>query len=99
MHVSLIRSMDCGPSKGLVLALTKHYLPGPHFTVDEQLIPFRGRCLFRQYMSAKPDKYGMKLSWICDCKNSYPLKGIPHLGKSTKVKNARQMFLLKLCNS
>ena len=39
----------------------KHYAVGAFVTVDEQLIPFRGRCSFRQYMPSKPDKYGMKL--------------------------------------
>ncbi|XP_031334739.1 piggyBac transposable element-derived protein 4-like [Photinus pyralis] len=38
----------------------KYYMPGKNLTVDEQLIPFRGRCPFIQYMPAKPDKYGMK---------------------------------------
>lgn len=52
-------------------------------TVDEQLVPFRGRCSFIQYMPSKPDKYGIKVFWICEASTSYPLKGIPYLGKGT----------------
>lgn len=61
--------------------LKKHYLPGENITVDEQLVPFRGRCPFRQYMPSKPDKYGMKIWWACDSETYYPLNGIPYIGK------------------
>lgn len=63
--------------------LRKHYIPGSNITVDEQLVPFRGRCPFRQYLPSKPDKYGMKIWWVCDSKTSYPLNGIPYTGKDT----------------
>lgn len=61
--------------------LQNHYLPGENVTVDEQLVPFRGRCSFRQYMPSKPDKYGMKIWWVCDSQTYYPLNGIPYIGK------------------
>ena len=32
----------------------KHYAVGAFVTVDELVIPFRGRCSFRQYMPSKP---------------------------------------------
>lgn len=34
-------------------------------------------------MPSKPDKYGIKVFWICEASTSYPLKGIPYLGKGT----------------
>ena len=34
------------------LNLRNAYTPGPHMTVDEQLVCFRGRCLFLQYISS-----------------------------------------------
>lgn len=61
--------------------LQNRYIPGENLTIDEQLVPYRGRVSFRQYMPSKPDKYGMKVWWICDSKNAYPLLGIPYLGK------------------
>ena len=33
-----------------------NYKPGPHVTVDEQLLAFRGRCVFRMYIPNKPAK-------------------------------------------
>ena len=67
--------------------LLRYYTPSEYLTVDEQLVPFRGRCLFRQYtcIPSKPDKYGMKIFWICDAKSFYPLKAKPCLGKEEKT--------------
>ena len=35
-----------------IAALLKYYIPGPSMTVDEQLVPFRGRCPFHHYMAS-----------------------------------------------
>ncbi len=47
----------------LLAGLRVCYTPGGSLTVDEQLIPTRGRCSFRQYMPRKPVKYGLKIFW------------------------------------
>jgi len=39
------------------------YLVGSAVCIDEQLLPFRGRNGFRQYMPTKPSKYGIKI-WM-----------------------------------
>jgi len=36
------------------------YIPNENVTVDEQLVIFRGRCPFRQFIPSKPGKYGIK---------------------------------------
>ena len=36
------------------------YTMHEHVTVDEAMIPFKGRISFRQYMKAKPTKWGIK---------------------------------------
>ncbi|GFR81612.1 PiggyBac transposable element-derived protein 4 [Elysia marginata] len=61
--------------------LSKHFVPGPTLTADEQFVPFRGRCSFLQHMPSKSCKYGLKLFWLCDAETFYPLKCIPYLGK------------------
>ncbi|XP_062864594.1 piggyBac transposable element-derived protein 4-like [Trichomycterus rosablanca] len=58
------------------------YNPGPHVTVDERLVPFRGRCPFRQYMPNKPAKYGIKIWAACDAKSSYAWNLQVYTGKS-----------------
>lgn len=61
--------------------LKNSYNPGEFLTIDEQLVPFRGRCSFKKYIPSKPDEYGMKIFWICDATNWYPLNAIIYLGK------------------
>nr|XP_046210847.1 piggyBac transposable element-derived protein 4-like [Oncorhynchus gorbuscha] len=62
--------------------LSALYNPGPDVTVDEQLVPFRGRCPFRQYIPSKPAKYDIK-SWVaCDAKSSYAWKMQVYTGKA-----------------
>ncbi|CAH2098379.1 unnamed protein product [Euphydryas editha] len=38
-----------------------HYTPYENLTIDEELVAFRGRCKFRQYLPSKPAKYGIKI--------------------------------------
>lgn len=64
-----------------VAQLTKFYVPGPDLCVDEQLVAYRGRCNFRQYIPSKPAKYGIKIWWCCDAGTSYPLTGDIYLGR------------------
>ncbi|XP_028428447.1 piggyBac transposable element-derived protein 4-like [Perca flavescens] len=65
-----------------VRELPRLYNPGPDVTVDEQLVPFRGRCSFRQYMPSKPARYGLK-SWVaCDAGSSYAWNMQVYTGKS-----------------
>ena len=44
--------------------LSQHYVPGCLLTVDEQLVPFRGRCSFLQYLPSKPDRYGITVGTV-----------------------------------
>ena len=61
------------------------YTPGPHMTVDEQLVCFRGKCPFRQYIPSKPDKYGIKLWAICEVNTSYAWKMQVYTGKDPTI--------------
>ena len=36
--------------------LQKFYPHGENITIDEQMVGFRGKCPFRQYLLSKPDK-------------------------------------------
>ncbi|CAH2003354.1 unnamed protein product [Acanthoscelides obtectus] len=39
--------------------------PGEKITIDESMIPFRGRVKFRQYIPSKRHKYGLKVYKVC----------------------------------
>ena len=43
----------------------KVYRPGETVVVDESLIPWRGRLVFRQFIPTKAHKYGIKLFKLC----------------------------------
>ncbi|XP_032367173.1 piggyBac transposable element-derived protein 4-like [Etheostoma spectabile] len=77
--------------------LPRLYDPGPDVTVDEQLVPFRGRCAFCQYMPSKPAQYGLKLWVACDARSSYAWNMQLYTGKSvsgTPEKNLGSRVLL-----
>lgn len=66
------------------------YKPTENLTIDEQLYPFRGHTKFTQYIPSKPAKYGIKIWWICDAENAYPLTGIIYTGKVGNVREKNQ---------
>ena len=58
------------------------FSPGWCVTVDEQLVNFKGRCPFRQYIPSKPGKYGIKLWILCDVETSYIWNTEVYTGKA-----------------
>lgn len=62
--------------------LPKLYNVGNNVTVDEQLVAFRGRCPFKQYIPSKPAKYGIKIWTLCDSASSYALTVQLYTGKT-----------------
>jgi len=60
--------------------LCRPFIPYEYVTVDETLVPFRGRCSFKQYMPSKPAKYGLKFWSLCDAKTAYCIHMQPYLG-------------------
>lgn len=49
----------------------KYFVPSAEMTLDEQLLAFRGRCSFRQYIPSKPAKYGIKVFALVDVHYPY----------------------------
>ncbi|XP_055352694.1 piggyBac transposable element-derived protein 4-like [Paramacrobiotus metropolitanus] len=87
--------------------LFANYVPGENVTVDEQLLPFKGRCHFKQYMPNKPrSKYGLKIFMVCDI-NGYCLNFQIYVGRTTDgppEKNQGQRVVMDMvepfgCNS
>ena len=71
-------------------SLKEVYTPGPLLCVDEQLIEYHGRVAFRQYIPTKPGKFGIKVFWLVDAENNFPLKCLFYIGGpklSEKEKN------------
>lgn len=58
-----------------------NFMPSQNISVDEGMVGFRGRLSFRQYMPAKPTKYGIKVWMAADSSNGYVLNFDVYLGK------------------
>lgn len=71
------------PISMLNASLARNYIPGPFLCVDEQLVEFHGRVSFRQYIPSKPGKFGIKIFWLVDQENSFPLKCLVYIGAGT----------------
>ena len=67
----------------LHFSVARKYIPGPSLCVDEQLVEFHGRVSFRQYIPSKPGKFGIKIFWLVDQENSFPLKCLVYIGAET----------------
>lgn len=63
-----------------VLRSQANYTPGAYLTIDEMLVPFRGRCAFRMYIPNKPAKYGIKIQILADAKTHYMCNAEVYLG-------------------
>lgn len=58
--------------------------PGQHLSIDESMILWRGRLAFRQYISNKRHKYGIKL-YELTTHDGFVLNIIVYTGKGTLV--------------
>ncbi len=58
------------------------FCPGQDICNDKQLVAFRGRCPFRQYIPSKPAKYGLKVWVACDVRSSYAFRMQVYTGKA-----------------
>ncbi|XP_069178889.1 piggyBac transposable element-derived protein 4 isoform X2 [Procambarus clarkii] len=56
-----------------VEACQVNYKASAYVTIDELLLPFRGKCPFKVYMPQKTDKYGIKVWSMADATNAYLL--------------------------
>lgn len=79
----------------------QRFVPNDCVTIDEQLLPFRGRCKFLQYTPSKPAKYGIKIFWLCDARVPYAFDGIVYSGRQLGEevqKNLGENIVRKLCS-
>ena len=57
------------------------YVPHEHVTVDEAMVPFKGRLGFKQFMKDKPVKFGIKLWVLADAVTAYCYNAEVYTGK------------------
>ena len=59
-----------------------NYTPTECVTIDEPMIPFKGRLGFKQYMTDKPTKWGIKAFTLSDATNGYAYRLQVYTGKN-----------------
>lgn len=64
----------------------KYNIPGKKVNIDETMIKYKGRLKFRQFISSKPVKYGIKCFLICNSITSYCYGITVYTGKGTTNK-------------
>jgi hypothetical protein len=77
------------------------FVPFENVTCDEQLLTFRGRCPFKQYIPSKPGKYGIKLWMLSDSQTSYVCRLQVYTGRQgdTRETNQGKRVVTDLCRS
>ncbi|CAK9833715.1 PiggyBac transposable element-derived protein 4 [Anthophora retusa] len=77
----------------------KYYDPTEMLCIDESIMPFRGRIVFRQYMKQKRHRYGIKIFKLC-CTNNYTYSYRVYTGKTLdKESKTPTNVVLNLCES
>ncbi len=66
----------------LVTKFQELYYPTQEISIDEQLLKFKGRLHFKQYIPNKRSRFGIKLFTLCD-KNGYVYNTTVYTGKSS----------------
>jgi hypothetical protein len=84
----------------IVKKFQENYTPGENVTLDEQLIPFRGRFSFKQYIPSKPARYGVKTFALVDSKSFYTINLETYCGTQPngpyQVSNSTKDVVLRL---
>ncbi|GAA6087470.1 acetylserotonin O-methyltransferase 2 isoform X1, partial [Tachysurus ichikawai] len=60
-------------------------------TIDEQLFPTKVCCPFTQYITTKPDKFGIKFWMATDLETKYVCNASPYLGKDPSRKKGERL--------
>ena len=60
------------------------YIPGKELSIDESMVLWRGRLMFRQYIPGKRHKYGVKIYMLC-ATSGYVWNALVYSGKSDPI--------------
>jgi len=85
-------------SNNLKSNFQKKSLLDKELSVDEMIIPSKGRCKFRQYIKSKRHRFGMKVWALCDASSGYIYNFNFYVGKEdeSSSKNLSEKVVLNL---
>uniref|UniRef100_A0A8C5Q2Y3 PiggyBac transposable element-derived protein domain-containing protein n=1 Tax=Leptobrachium leishanense TaxID=445787 RepID=A0A8C5Q2Y3_9ANUR len=61
------------------------YTPGQNLSVDESLLLYKGRLVFKQYIPSKRARYGIKLYKLCESSSGYMYRFRVYTGKDSQL--------------
>ena len=64
----------------------QHYLPNQELSLDEGIMPYKGRLSIKIYSPQKPDKYGVKFYFLCEAASGYVYSFSVYRGVSQSLK-------------
>lgn len=65
--------------------------PYQNLCIDESLMPWKGRLVFKQYLPKKRHRFGVKIFVICDCTTGIVLGFIVYIGSDTEIENWKEL--------
>lgn len=63
----------------------KYFYPFQKVVIDESLVLFKGRLVFKQYIPSKRHRFGIKLFVLCDCETGTILDMIVYTGTDVDI--------------
>ena len=60
-------------------------IPYKNLCIDESIVVFKGRLMFKQYMPSKRHRFGIKMFVLCDVTTNYILDFIIYCGEGTDI--------------
>ena len=63
------------------------HAPEREIAIDESMVPFKGRVIFKQHMTQKPVKFRIKLWMLCESETGYCSNFDVYLGKEAGADN------------
>ena len=66
------------------------YIPSENISIDEELLLYKGRLSFKQYIPSKRARFGIKLFSLCE-DSGYLWNSFVYLGKTTINENQHQL--------
>ena len=78
-------------------SMLEQYIPKRQVSVDEVMVPFKGRLSFKQYMPAKPTKWGIKMWALAEASTGYMTHCRIYSGKSHLPAQGLGSQVVKTC--
>ncbi|CAC5421000.1 unnamed protein product [Mytilus coruscus] len=78
-------------------SMKREFVPTCQVSIDECMIPFKGRVKFKQYMPAKPTKWGIKIWALADSNTGYICYTDVYTGQTDRPQGQMGAHVVKKC--